>query len=526
MHTARCTPLLLTLALCAPSAIAQTAAQPPSPAPTPPAPAPPEPSSTVFPPLPEFIDDPFFQPLSVRDAINRSRNEGRVLVVVTRFMRPPQGRLPWWASASLRDWLTAEAIVIRTNIDNASLNTAIGNSPQGRLSLMGGIELFIDGQYIANAGGAVARTEELPDFTHQARGPADITPLPEGQLGITAEWVLGTIDAHRELAEAGSPVLPFRAARRRAAAGVRVVFPLHAPGSKELPAIKEPTIDPAAPWHAVVEQLTLAQQALEAGDPPQAIARYTWVWKRAEQTDPACALLVHTHALPRLLKLRDQTQLARTRLAELLDANPGDPDLPPGALLATAELARAVGVPPAPVQTAGLSRDQRAVHSAISVRAVLDIALRNRAAHEGGSTSPTGTLDETLVRAMLSQLRIDRPTISAEPAWQRLCALRRAVIIQEMTRGFLSSCAQGRDPQANAIARRLLASARTWPDADRATSARALALATIVAARVPRGLRPDLANALTEANTLAPTYSTAKLAGQIANLTDEPPPQR
>ncbi|MFN9931252.1 MAG: hypothetical protein ACK54T_11395, partial [bacterium] len=87
MHTARCTPLLLTLALCAPSAIAQTAAQPPSPAPTPPAPAPPEPSSTVFPPLPEFIDDPFSQPLSVRDAINRSRNEGRVLVVVTRFMR-------------------------------------------------------------------------------------------------------------------------------------------------------------------------------------------------------------------------------------------------------------------------------------------------------------------------------------------------------------------------------------------------------------------------------------------------------
>jgi hypothetical protein len=109
------------------------------------------------------------------------------------------------------------------------------------------------------------------------------------------------------------------------------------------------------------------------------------------------------------------------------------------------------------------------------VRAVLDIALRDRAAHEGGPTSPTGALDETLVRAMLSQLRLDRPTISAEPAWQRLCALRRAVIIQEMTRAFLASCTQGRDPQANAIARRLLASARTWPDADRATSARALA---------------------------------------------------
>jgi hypothetical protein len=100
------------------------------------------------------------------------------------------------------------------------------------------------------------------------------------------------------------------------------------------------------------------------------------------------------------------------------------------------------------------------------------------------------------------------------------------VIIQEMTRAFLASCAQGRDPQANAIARRLLASARTWPVADRATSARALALATIVAARVPRGLRPDLANALSEANTLAPTYPTADLAGQIANLTDEPPAQR
>lgn len=433
--------------------------------------------------------------LSYQEALKRSVEEGKLLVLVEKWVDPPQGRRAWWANPTLREWVASEAIVIEKDWSNVSPETReriLRSKPDWQL--ITGTRLFLDGKELS-----------MDAALNLGKGRARVKW--QGRVRPTATFMLYHMDLQMEMAAARDLPFAIRGQKRRADDARRgQEDPLSAIGSPGIDGVGDLPPDQPDP----LVRLEEAREKIKT-DPARAIGLLTWLWERGPVVEPAFAMLREPVLLPLLLEAGSVTQLARQRLCELAEVYPSDLDAAPESRIAARLLdahtiehgGGAAGI------VEGLSRAMDQDEELLSG----PVASRQTDVLFGiGLGQPLRRADDGFLDDVRRHLRA---TNSKRRGEERVPGFYVAVIAHETVRGFVAGLRDTGAGEVRAIAwaNTQMEANASWPVADQTRLRRALALAALAQPKMSSELKAAARAWLADSGSPVPAWMNSRVAG-------------